>query len=103
MKITDVVTMTASVFENADFDPDIVTPGAAGFIATGVFALAVIILGVNLVRRLRRNAYRHQVREELAAEQAAGASADGDGVAPDAAPGRTEGPYDPNEPDSPSA
>ena len=32
------------------------------------FAILVILLGFSLVRRLRRNAYRHQVREELEAE-----------------------------------
>jgi hypothetical protein len=56
--------------EDTEFDPDRVTPGTAGFIATGIFALAVILLGVDLGRRLRRTKYRAEIREQLEREMA---------------------------------
>jgi hypothetical protein len=56
------------VAEDAEFDPTIVTPGVEGFIMTGIFAAAVIVLGIVLVRRLRRNAYRSEAREQIARE-----------------------------------
>lgn len=56
---------------DAEFDPTKVTPGPAGFIMTAIFAAAVIVLGFLLVSRLRRNAYRHEVREGIEAELSA--------------------------------
>ncbi len=61
------------------FDADKVTPGPEGFIATAVFAAAVIALGFLLVKRLRRNTYRHEIREDIAAELAESENADGAG------------------------
>lgn len=68
------------------FDPASVTPGVVGFTMTALFALAVIFLGWDLVRRLRRSRYRAEIQEELQAElaerEAAGAEgADGAGAA----------------------
>ena len=57
--------------EEEPFDLDSVTPGVVGFLATAAFALAVILLALTLVRRLRRNAYRHEAREQIAEELAA--------------------------------
>ncbi|MBK0418337.1 hypothetical protein JD276_04735 [Leucobacter sp. CSA1] len=86
--------------EDAQFDPDTVSPGAVGFLMTGLLAVAVILLGVNLVRRLRRSQYRAEIREELEAELAArdaeevretGEARGADGGSPDAGPqGRPE-------------
>lgn len=76
------VTHQAIAFATAageEFNPDKVTPGPEGFIATAVFAAAVILLGFLLVNRLRRNGYRHEIRDEIAAEIAA---TDGAGAAP---------------------
>lgn len=53
---------------DTEFDATTVSPGAEGFIATAAFAAAVIALGFLLVSRIRRNNYRHEVREEIAAE-----------------------------------
>ncbi|MGO1538000.1 MAG: hypothetical protein ACTHZ9_07185 [Leucobacter sp.] len=76
----NTITSVVRWLEDTEFDPDSVTPGAIGFIMTGVFALAVILLGFNLVRRLRRNAYRSEIRDSLQAEiderDASGRSAD---------------------------
>lgn len=65
--------------EETEFDPNVVSPGFTGFIMTGVLAFAIILLGVSLVRRLRRNAYRAEIREALEAElaEAEGTAADG--------------------------
>lgn len=62
--------------EEAEFNPDTVTPGFVGFILTGGLAIAVIFLGINLVRRLRRNAYRHDIRDEIEAELSAAERSD---------------------------
>ncbi|RKQ89681.1 hypothetical protein U746_0923 [Mycolicibacterium mucogenicum 261Sha1.1M5] len=71
------------------FDPDKVTPGPEGFIATAVFAAAVILLGFLLVKRLRRNSYRHEIREDIAAELAEAGTAD-DAGATGSAPEETQ-------------
>lgn len=77
------VTSVLVAAEDTEFDPDRVTPGTAGFIATAVFALAVILLGVDLGRRLRRTKYRAEIREQLEREAAengerdSGAAVDG--------------------------
>ena len=54
--------------EDTEFDPASVTPGVVGFVVTAVFALAVILLGTDLVRRVRRSQYRAEIAEELQAE-----------------------------------
>lgn len=58
--------------KNAEFDPDQVSPGVAGFFAVAALAVAIILLGFALVRRLRRNAYRSEIREDIAKELAEG-------------------------------
>ena len=68
---------------DTEFDPDSVTPGFEGFLMTGLLAAAVIGLGFVLVRRLRRNAYRHEVREEIEAELSARDAGDVEAAAGD--------------------
>lgn len=58
----------AETAEGEQFDENLVSPGVAGFLVVAVLALAVFALGMNLVRRLRRNRYRYEIREELEAE-----------------------------------
>lgn len=65
--------------ENAEFDPNKVTPGYEGFIFTGIMAAAIIVLGFLLVSRLRRNAYRAEVREQIEEELAEGETTNPDG------------------------
>ena len=85
------------VAEDTHFDPDSVTPGPWGFIFTAAVAVAVLLLGFNLVRRLRRSQYRHEIRAELEAELAArdGEAGSGDAAAPEQPggdePGQTRG------------
>lgn len=62
--------------KNGEFDPNDVTPGVAGFIMVAVLAVAIIFLGFNLVGRLRRNAYRAEIREDIASELAEGEAQD---------------------------
>lgn len=72
------------------FDPDSVTPGVIGFIATAIVAIAVCLLLFDMNRRVRRVKYREEVRAEIAAEQAAaaeGAPAGEDAGAPTDASG----------------
>lgn len=51
--------------------PDVaVTPGVWGFVITAAIGVAVILLVLDMIRRLRRVNYRAEVRERIAAEQA---------------------------------
>jgi hypothetical protein len=51
------------------FDTDTVTPGIWGFVLTIAVILAVVVLVVDMVRRIRRVNYRAQVREQLEKEK----------------------------------
>jgi hypothetical protein len=50
------------------FDEDLVTPGIWGFVLTIGVIVAVVLLIIDMVRRIRRVTYRAQVQEQLAAE-----------------------------------
>lgn len=54
-----------------DFDPNTVTPGVVGFIVIFLLAVATLLLGVDVVRRIRRTTYRAEIKERLEAELAA--------------------------------
>jgi hypothetical protein len=51
-------------------DPDTVTPGPIGFLAIFFVAVAVVLLGLDMVRRIRRTTYRAEIQERLKNEQA---------------------------------
>ncbi len=53
------------------FDPNTVTPGVVGFVATFALVVAVVLLVVDMVRRTRRVNYRAAINEQLDAEEAA--------------------------------
>lgn len=55
-------------------DPAVVTPGLAGFVAIAVVAIAVVLLLIDMLRRIRRGRYRAQIAEELDAEEQARAA-----------------------------
>jgi hypothetical protein len=57
----------------SNVDADAVTPGVWGFVVTAAIGVLVILLIVDMIRRLRRLNYRAQIRARLEAEQAAGA------------------------------
>jgi len=52
-------------------DPNIVTPGVIGFIVTFGLAIAVVLLIIDMTRRIRRINYRAQANERLDREEAA--------------------------------
>lgn len=67
-------------------DPESVTPGVWGFVLTAVVAIAVVALGFDMVRRIRRTNYKAEISERLEAELAErNAAAANGGVTPDAA------------------
>lgn len=61
-----------------EFDPNTVTPGAWGFAAIFLVAVATVLLGLDMVRRVRRTTYRAQIQEKLQAEAAAREANEGD-------------------------
>ena len=56
------------------FDEDSVTPTWVGFAFTFGIAVAVILLIIDMTRRIRRTRYRAEIRERLEAERASGAT-----------------------------
>lgn len=51
-----------------EFDPNTVTPGAWGFAAIFLVAVATVLLILDMARRIRRTTYRAQIQEKLQAE-----------------------------------
>ncbi|MDR6971097.1 hypothetical protein [Leifsonia shinshuensis] len=49
---------------------DSVTPGVLGFVVTFLLAVAVVLLVIDMTRRIRRVRYRAEIAEKLDAEQA---------------------------------
>ncbi len=72
-----------------EVDPNLVTPGIAGFIAIALVTIAAILLIIDMSRRVRRVRYRGEVRERLEAEAAEAELAARAGGS--AAEGRVEG------------
>ncbi|MFZ4504863.1 MAG: hypothetical protein ACOYNK_00685 [Microbacteriaceae bacterium] len=62
--------MTTLIYAAMDIDPNGVTPGVFGFLATAGVGLAVGLLALDLVRRIRRLRYREEARLSVDAEQA---------------------------------
>ncbi|HUH52687.1 MAG TPA: hypothetical protein VLZ31_01415 [Microbacteriaceae bacterium] len=52
----------------AEINPDDVTPGVIGFGFTAIFAAAIIFIGRDLYKRIRRLRYREEIRAEIAQE-----------------------------------
>lgn len=66
-----------------EFDPDTVTPGVWGFVVTFGLMVVVVLLILDMVRRIRRTNYRAEVRERLEVERLEAEVLGNDGVAPD--------------------
>ncbi|MRX45480.1 hypothetical protein [Agromyces kandeliae] len=75
--LASALTLVAAAEE--EFDPNDVTPGVVGFIATILIMVAVLLLVLDMVRRIRRVNYRAEARERIAAEEAAAAEAEAGG------------------------
>ncbi|WP_309711216.1 hypothetical protein [Pseudolysinimonas sp.] len=54
-----------------ELDPNLVTPGVVGFALTFALAVVVVLLVIDMVRRIRRINHRAAVNERLDAEEAA--------------------------------
>jgi hypothetical protein len=91
----NVLNIAVRIAEETEFDPDKVTPGWEGFVFTGLLAVGIIALGFLLVKRLRRNAYRAEVREQIA-EELADQAEDPDSPAGPAASTGPDGSTDPD-------
>ena len=59
-----------------EFNPDTVTPGAWGFVAIFLVAVATVLLALDMARRIRRTTYRSQIQAKLEAEARAEARAE---------------------------
>jgi hypothetical protein len=59
------------IFAADELDPNLVTPGVVGFIATLFIAAMTVLLIFDMVRRIRRSRYREEVGIVLDAEAAA--------------------------------
>lgn len=77
--ILELSTRFALATGDKEFDPDTVTPGIWGFVATAVVALAVVALGFDMVRRIRRTNYKAEISARLEAELAEREAGAGDG------------------------
>ena len=72
--------------------PEDVTPGPYGFLIVALLAVVVVLLAIDMLRRIRRVKYRAEVQEMLDAEEAAASESDAgaDGApAADAEPNET--------------
>ena len=56
-------------------DANLVSPGVWGFTITALIMVAVIVLIIDMVRRMRRVNYRAEIRQRLADEAAAASGA----------------------------
>lgn len=54
---------------DAATNPDLVTPGVWGFVITFAVAVVIVLLIMDMVRRIRRVRYRDDIARKLDAEQ----------------------------------
>ena len=59
------LTLATELIPPIEVDPNLVTPGAVGFIATFVVGIGVLLLLLDMNRRMRRNRYRAEIAERL--------------------------------------
>jgi hypothetical protein len=71
--------------EEEEFDPNLVTPGVWGFVLTFAVMVVVVLLILDMVRRIRRVNYRAEVRAQLEAEAREAELGEADGQMADAA------------------
>jgi hypothetical protein len=84
--LSHAATLLGRADDKPMFDPNSVTPGVIGFLATFAIIAVVVLLATDMVRRVRRTQYRAEVNERLDAEAAALAEQDGLGDDPEAGP-----------------
>lgn len=59
------LTLARELIPPIEVDPNLVTPGVVGFIATFVVGIGVLLLLLDMNRRMRRNRYRAEIAEKL--------------------------------------
>lgn len=59
------LTFATELIPPIEVDPNLVTPGVFGFIATFVVGIGVILLLLDMNRRMRRNRYRAEIAQRL--------------------------------------
>ncbi len=62
------------LFAEETIDPQLVSPGVVGFVATALVSVATLLLLIDMVRRMRRVNMRADITKKLDAEQAAQAA-----------------------------
>jgi hypothetical protein len=60
---------TGELIPPIDVDPNSVTPGVAGFLITLFVGLSVVLIILDMTRRVRRVRYRSMVNEKLDVEE----------------------------------
>lgn len=57
--------LAQSLIPPIEVDPNLVTPGVFGFIATFIVGIGVLLVALDMNRRIRRNRYRGEISERL--------------------------------------
>lgn len=65
-----MLTVVELAAEVTEVDPNGVTPGVIGFVATAVVGIASIFLIIDMNRRMRRIRYREEAKINVDAEEA---------------------------------
>ena len=63
--LTNLVLMEEELIPAIEVDPNSVTPGVIGFIMTFGVMIAVLLLVIDMVRRVRRVRYRQEIADRL--------------------------------------
>ena len=63
------------LFAEETIDPELVSPGVVGFVATAFVAILTVLLLLDMVRRMRKVNMRADIQEKLDAEEAASTQA----------------------------
>lgn len=59
------------LFAEETIDPQLVSPGVVGFVATAFVAILTVLLLLDMVRRMRKVKMRADIQDKLDAEEAA--------------------------------
>jgi hypothetical protein len=63
--LTSLVLMEEDLIPAIEVDPNSVTPGVVGFVMTFGVMIAVLLLVIDMVRRVRRVRYRQEIADRL--------------------------------------
>ena len=63
--LTSIAFMEEELIPAIEVDPNSVTPGVIGFVVPFAVMIAVVLLVLDMVRRVRRVRYRSEIAEKL--------------------------------------